>query len=163
MFADNTLNCKSFQNYIMLLFEKSIAWKINKQNMIITLSMKAELLALLQIMKKAIFISHLLKMLTLTIDKSLIIECDNKQTFRLVTEDFMKLFTKLWHVNIHNHWLWQKYFQQRILFNWTSTWDMIADDLTKALSYQQHEQFFRQIRLEDILKCFWQKKRMKTL
>src|SRR5438034_470465 len=24
-FADNTLNCKSFQSYIMLLFEKSIA------------------------------------------------------------------------------------------------------------------------------------------
>jgi len=106
LFVDNMLNCKSFQNYIMLLFEKLIAWKINKQNTIIILSMKAELLALLQTVKKAIFISHLLKVLMLTINESLIIECDNKQTLRLITENFMKLSMKLWHVNIHNHWLW---------------------------------------------------------
>ena len=63
--------------------------------MITTLNMKAELLALLQIVKKAIFISCLLKVLTLIINKLLIIKCDNKQTFRLITENFMKLSTKL--------------------------------------------------------------------
>ena len=99
----------------------------------------------------------------LTIDKLLIIKYDNKQTLRLVTENFMKLSMKLWHVNIHNHWLWQEHSQQRIQFNWISTWDMIANSLTKALSCQQHEQFLRQIRLEDISEHLWQKKRMKTL
>ncbi len=106
LFPDNILNYKSFQNYIILLFRESIAWKINKQDTIIILSMKAELLILLQIMKKAIFISHLLKVLILIINESLIIKYDNKQTLRLVTENFMKLSMKLWHVNIHNHWLW---------------------------------------------------------
>ena len=105
-FADNTLNHKNSQSYIMLLFEESIAWKINKQNTITMLSMKAELLALSQITKKAIFISHLLKALTLMIDESLIIKCNNKQTLRLIMKNFMKLSTKLQHVNIHNHWLW---------------------------------------------------------
>ena len=94
LFADNMLNHKSFQSYIMLLFRKLIAWKINKQNTVTTSSMKAKLLALSQIAKKAIFISCLLKVLTLTINESLIIKYDNKQTFRLVTKNFMKLFTK---------------------------------------------------------------------
>ena len=40
---------------------------------------------------------------------------------------------------------------------------MIADSLTKALSHQQHKQFLRQIRLEDISEHLQQKKRMKTL
>ncbi len=120
LFADNMLNWKSSQNYIMLLFERLIAWKINKQDTVTTLSTKVELLALLQTTKKAIFISHLLKVLTLTIDKLLIIECNNKQTLRLVTENFMKLSTKLQHVNIHNHWLWQEHSQQRVQFSWIS-------------------------------------------
>ena len=40
---------------------------------------------------------------------------------------------------------------------------MIVNSLTKALSCQWHEQFLRQIRLEDISECLQQKKRMKTL
>ena len=99
----------------------------------------------------------------LTINKLLIIKCDNKQTLRLITENFMKLSTKLQHVNIHNHWLWQEHSQQRVQFSWISTQDMIVNSLTKALSHQQHEEFLRQIRLEDILKHLQQKKRMKTL
>ncbi len=40
---------------------------------------------------------------------------------------------------------------------------MIMNNLTKVLSCQWHEQFLRQIRLEDISEHLWQKKRMKTL
>ena len=134
LFADNMLNWKSSQDYIILLFGEPIAWKINKQNTITMSSTKAELLALSQIAKKAIFISWLLKAMTLRLDKLLIIKCNNKQTLRLVTEDSMKLSTKLWHVDIHNHWLWQKHSEWRVLFNWTSTYDMIVDSLMKALS-----------------------------
>ena len=36
------------------------------------------------------------------------------------------------------------------------------NDLTKVLSCQQHEQFLRQIRLENISECLQQKKRMKA-
>ena len=89
----------------MLLFGGPIVWKVNKQNIITTSSTEVELLALSQIAKEAIFISRLLKAMTLRLDKLLIIECDNKQTLRLVTKDSMKLSTKLRHMDIHNHWL----------------------------------------------------------
>lgn len=136
LFADNTLNQKSSQGYIMLLFRESIAWKINKQNTVTMSSTKAELLVLSQTAKKAIFTSQLLNALTLRFNKLLIIKCDNQQTLRLVMKDFMKLSTKLQHMNIHNHWLQQEYSEQRVLFNWTPTHDMIADGLMKALPQQ---------------------------
>ena len=97
------------------------------------------------------------------INKSLIIKYDNKQILKLIIKNFMKLFIKLWHVNIHNHWLQQEHSQQRVQFSWTSMQDMIADDLIKVLFCQWHKQFLRQIKLEDISECLWQKKRMKTL
>ncbi len=93
----------------MLLFGGPIVWKVNKQNIITTSSTEVELLALSQIAKEAIFISRLLKAMTLRLDKLLIIECDNKQTLRLVTKDSMKLSTKLRHMDIHNHWLQQEH------------------------------------------------------
>ena len=102
-FADNTLDQKSSQDYIMLLFERPIAWRANKQNTVMISSMKAELLVLSQTAKKAIFISRLLKIMTLQLNKFLIIECDNMQMLQLITEKFMKLSTKLRHVDIHNH------------------------------------------------------------
>ena len=56
-FADNTLDRKSSQEYIMLLFGGAIAWKANKQNIVTTSSTEAELLALSQTAKEAIFTS----------------------------------------------------------------------------------------------------------
>jgi hypothetical protein len=40
---------------------------------------------------------------------------------------------------------------------------MIADDLTKALPHQWHEEFIRIIRLDDITEQIQLEKRMKTL
>ena len=108
-FADNTLDRKSSQGDIMLLFGGAIAWKANKQNTVTTSSTEAELLALSQTAKEAIFTSRLLKALTLQLNEPLVIECDNSQTLRLVTEESMKLSTKLRHIDIHNHWLCQEY------------------------------------------------------
>ncbi len=79
------LDRKSSQGYIMLLFGGLIAWKANKQDTVTTST------------------------LILRLDELLIIECDNKQTLRLVTEDSMKLLTRLHHVDIHNHWLRQEH------------------------------------------------------
>ena len=73
------------------------------------LNIETELLALLQTAKETIFISKLFKAMTLRLNKPLIINCDNTQTLRLITEDTAKLITKLRHVNIHRHWLRQEY------------------------------------------------------
>ena len=80
-----------------------------------TSSTEAELLALSQTAKEAIFISRLFKAMTLHLNEPLIINCDNTQTLRLITEDTAKLITKLRHVDIHQHWLRQEYAMRRVL------------------------------------------------
>ena len=106
-FADNTLDRKSSQGFAMKLFGGLIAWRANKQD---TVTTEAELLALSQAAKEGLFVTRLLKELGVTLDiRRLVIEVDNKQTIRLVTEEIARLKTSLRHVDIHNHWLRQEY------------------------------------------------------
>jgi hypothetical protein len=56
-FADNRIDRKSSQGYIMMLFNGAILWRANKQDTVTTLSTEAELLALLQMAKEEIFLS----------------------------------------------------------------------------------------------------------
>jgi hypothetical protein len=79
-----------------------------------TLSTEAELLALSQTTKEAIFLGRLFVAIKLNLDKPLVIQYDNRQTIRLVYEELAKLQTKLRHVDIHNHWLRQEYTSGRI-------------------------------------------------
>jgi hypothetical protein len=59
-FADNNTNRKSSQAFAMKLFGGLIGWRANKQDTVITLTTKAELLALAQTAKKSMYVSKLL-------------------------------------------------------------------------------------------------------
>lgn len=50
----------------------------------------------------------------LSVPKALAIDCDNRQTIRLLVDDSVTLQTKLRHINIHSHWL-----RQAVRFNFT--------------------------------------------
>ena len=80
-FTDNFVNKKSLQGYIIKLFRGPITWRANKQNTVIILNTEAKLLALLQTAKETIFINRLFKAMILRLDKPLIINCNNTQTF----------------------------------------------------------------------------------
>lgn len=149
-YADNTIDRKSSQGYVMMLFGGPIAWKATKQSTVTTSSTEAELLALSQTAKEAIFASRILKELDAKIDGPLHIECDNTQTIRLLTEESAKLTTKLRHVDIHRHWLRQEYREKRIEFGWVPTSKMIADGMTKALPKQRYATFIKMLQMEDI-------------
>jgi hypothetical protein len=98
-FADNTIDRKSSQGYIMILFGGAIGWRANKQDTVTTSSTEAELLALSQIAKEGIFMSRLFKALSLELNQPLRIRCDNRQTLRLFDES-VKLVTRLRLVDI---------------------------------------------------------------
>ena len=150
-FADNTLDRKSSQAYVMTLFGGVIGWRANKQNTVTTSTTEAELLALSQATKEGLYIKRLLDELTITLDDHRIrIECDNKQTIRLVNEEITRLQTKLRHVDIHNHWLRQEAQGGRIAVDYTPTKRMIANGLTKALPRTEFKDFLKQVNLTDI-------------
>lgn len=86
-------------------FRSAVAWRANKQDTVTTSSTEAELLAISQTAKEAIYLSRLMKALTLVLPEAFTIESDNRQTIRLLIDEATKLQTKLGHVDIHSHWL----------------------------------------------------------
>lgn len=162
-YADNTMDRKSSQGYVMMLFGGPIAWKATKQPTVTTSSTEAELIALSETAKEAIFASRILKELEVQIDGPLHIECDNTQTIRLLTEESAKLTTKLRHVDIHRHWLRQEYREKRVEFGWVPTSKMIADGMTKALPKQRHATFVKMLQMEDISDQIVMEQRMEAM
>lgn len=78
------------------------------------------------------------------------IQCDNKQTIRLVTEEISKLQTKLRHVDIHNHWLRQEISSGKITVEYVQSAEMIADGFTKVLPVNKWDHFLRQTGLVEV-------------
>jgi hypothetical protein len=147
-FADNTIDRKSSQGYAIKLFGGLIAWKANKQDTVTTSTTEAELLALAQVAKEALYINRLIIELGVKLSPTIPIQCDNQQTIRLVTEEIAKLYTKLRHVDIHNHWLRQAVNRSEITVIYCPTSEMIADGLTKALPANKWTLFLEQLGLE---------------
>jgi hypothetical protein len=130
------------------LFGGLIAWKASKQDTVTTSTTEAELLALSQVAKEAIFISRLLKELQIKLPEDTItIQCDNTQTIRLINEEVSRLQTKLRHVDIHNHWLRQEVLRRSIQVIYVQSADMLADGFTKALPANKWAQFLSQMGL----------------
>ena len=150
-FADNTLDRKSSQGYVIKLFGGWIAWRANKQDTVTTSTTEAELLALSQVAKEAMFTRMLLNELRIKLpDSTITIQCDNQQTIRLITEEITQLQTKLRHVDIHNHWLRQEVGRKTIQVVYVPSAEMLADGLTKALPKNKWTTFLEQIKLMDV-------------
>jgi len=158
-FADNSIDRKSSQAYAMKLFGGVIGWRASKQETVTTSTTEAELLALSQAAKEALFVSRLIKELRIKLDDNHIrIECDNTQTIRLVTEEIAVLQTKLRHVDIHNHWLRQEVQNGMIRVEYTESARMMADGLTKALQNNDFSRFVEHMNLKDVHHLLAQKR-----
>ena len=127
-----------------------IAWKASKQPTVTTSSTEAELPALSEAAKETVYASRLLQALEVELDGPLLVECDNSNTIRLLTDEATKLSTRLRHVDIHQHWLWQEVQNKRISVRWVKTADMVADGMTKALPRVKHIECLKQLQMMDI-------------
>ena len=76
----------------MRLFGGLVGWRANKQDTVTTSTTEAELLALSQAAKEALYVSRLITELSVQLDNQHIqIKCDNLQTIRLVTAEIALL------------------------------------------------------------------------
>ena len=146
-FADDKTTRRSRQGYLFSLFGGPIAWKASKQNTVTTSSTEAELLALSQVGKEVIWWKNFFDAINFRLPQKILINCDNRQTIRLLTTESPKLTTKLRHVDIHHHWLRQEIARNHINISWISTNSMPADGFTKTLTCQKHEHFLSLLNL----------------
>ena len=150
-FADNTKDRKSSQGYVMKLFGSTIGWRASKQSSVSTSTTEAELLSLSEAAREGMFIARLIKELGVSLDDNYLrLQCDNKQTIRLINAEIALLRTLLRHVDIHHHWLRQEAMEGRVKVEYTPSAEMIADGLTKALQSSTFVTFREQLGLKDL-------------
>ena len=80
-------------------------------------NIETELLILFQITREAMHIMKLFEAMKLQMRQFLIIQCDNRQTIRLIEEENLKLNIRLRHVDIHNHWLRQQHQREQLFLS----------------------------------------------
>ena len=134
-FMNNIINQKNLQNYIIKLFNRSVIWKANKQNTVMTSFIETEFLAISQTTKKIIYLFCLMRSLILYLPEFLFIERDNMQIIWLLIAEFFKLQIKFRHVDIYSHWLRQKVRRRSIHLNWMFIKQMIANGFIKILTF----------------------------
>ncbi|RYP58910.1 hypothetical protein DL770_010326 [Monosporascus sp. CRB-9-2] len=127
--------------------KKDYLEKVGSLIYVTTSSTEAELLALSQIVKEAIFMQRLFRAIGLELDEELVIQVDNRQTIRLVTEEAVRLITKLKHVDIYSHRLRETFATKKINIEWTPITAMVADGFIKLLGLQKHQEFIRLLNL----------------
>jgi Reverse transcriptase (RNA-dependent DNA polymerase) len=149
-FADNVATRYSSFGFFFSLYGGAIHWKATKQKHVTTSSTEAELGALNTTAKEFMWWIRLFGYIQLQFQAKPYINCDNKQTLRLLQQDTPKLETKLKHIDIIQSWLRQEVQIGRIDVDWIPTKDMKADGFTKELSPQKHAQFIQQLRLKDV-------------
>jgi hypothetical protein len=149
-YADDPITRYSTEGYLFKLFNGPIDWRSTKQRTVTTSSTEAELLALSHTAKEFLWWKRFLKALQLHLGYEPVIQCDNRQTIRLITAQYPYLTTKLKHVDVLHHWLRQEASQGNIHIEWVPTTEMTADGLTKALPRQKHDTFIKQLGLIDI-------------
>jgi hypothetical protein len=149
-FADNPVIRYSIKGYLFKLFNGPIDWRLTKQKTVTIFSIEAELLALSYAAKEVIWWKRLFNTLQFDPGHKISIQCDNRQTIRLLTAETLQINTKLKHIDIHSHWLRQEITNGALQIQWIPTAEMPADGLTKALPRQKHETFIKQLGLVDI-------------
>lgn len=68
----------------------------------------------------------------------------------MVAKAKSKLKTKLFHVDIHNHWLRQEVSAVKIAVEYVLSAEMIADGFSKVLPVNKWDNFLQQLRLVDV-------------
>ena len=138
----------SSQGYGFMLFNGLVDWKASKQKTVTISSTEAELLAISTTGKELIWWTRFFDEISFRLPHTSVIQCDNMQTIRILTNPTAPYTTKLRHVDVHRHWLGQEVRKKNITVKWTPTARILADGFTKTLSSQKHKNFLDLIGLK---------------
>jgi hypothetical protein len=130
----------------------AIDWKATVQRTVIKSTTEAEVLSLSLASSEMMEWARFFKGVSLKLNQTPVIWCDNQQTVEIAVKSIDKLNSKLKHVDIHHLQLWirQEVEAGRLHVKWLPTREMPADGMTKSFSRQPHMQFVKQLGLVDI-------------
>ena len=150
-FADDLEIRRSTEGYLFKLFGGPIDWKSRKQQTVTTSTTEAELLALQHAAKEIQAWKHLFNEIEFDTEQAEdTLECDNRQSVRLITLDNPVIKTNIRHIHISELWIRQEQREGRINVSWVDTNRMEADGLTKPLPKSKFDKFVAQLGMRNI-------------
>jgi len=131
---DDCHNIRKFtEAYLFLLYEGLISWCSKCQQFVVLFSTKAEYMAKMQAMKKAIWLRHFLSEIDYFHDNNVvIIWADNNEAMNLARN--LEFYVHIKHIDIQYHFVCEPVDCHLVDFEFVSIIKQAADELTKALS-----------------------------
>ena len=146
--ASDVNNCKSILGFMFMLAGGAISWSSKKQGAIALSSTESEYITGAHAAKEAIWLRQLLSNLGYSTHLPTLLHIDNQSAITITKNPEFHDRTK--HIDVHYHYLWQKYESGEIALNYTPTHAQPADVLTKGLGREKHNQFRFQMGMRDL-------------
>ena len=131
-FSGNTNDRKCTSGYVFLLGGGAISWCNKKQSCVAKSTMEAEYIACSSAISEAVWIKGFLKSLNIKEmpDEPIKVMCDNQAAICIIKSG--ELGTKGKHIERHYYYIFDVVLKNKILVEYASSKEMVADPLTNA-------------------------------
>lgn len=140
--ASNTLDRKSYTDFVFKLSNSAISWESPKQETVALSSTEAEYMALSEASKEAIYLRNLLFELTGKLNCILLYN-DNQSAQKLAENPIYHKWSK--HIDVRHHFVREAVSNKFIKISYLPTAEQPADLLTKSLNYVKHNDFRKKL------------------
>ena len=157
--ADVVDDKQSIEKYIYFLFNDFISWNSKRQDRVIQSFCETEYVTSTKTNKKTVWFRSLLIQLHTYFVKTLVkLLTDNQKIITLIKNSEHHRRTK--HIDVKYHWIRKTMKNEIIEFKYTSTENIIANDLTKSLRAIKFNRFLKMLKmLEETNWSNWMLKR----
>ncbi|KAE8673149.1 hypothetical protein F3Y22_tig00111810pilonHSYRG00151 [Hibiscus syriacus] len=133
---------RSTTGYVFKLGSGTISWCSKRQPTVSLSTTEAEYRAAAMAAQESTWLIQLMNNLHQPVDYAILLYCDNQSAIRLAENPVFHARTK--HVEVHYHFVREKFLQEEIEMRQIKTDEQIADLFTKSLSVGKFEHFRRQ-------------------
>ena len=141
---------RSVTGYVFQLGRgNTVTWQSKRQTTVALSSAEAETMAAVQASKEALWISHLLKQLQISVTLPIRIWVDNKSAIEILKNPVCLFRTK--HMGIQTQFVRELVEDEILEFQYVPTAMQAADSLTKALTPAKMEEGRKQLGLVEII------------
>jgi hypothetical protein len=137
--ASNINDRKSTSSFVFMLADGAISWSSKKQGVVALSSTESEYIAGAHAAKEATWLRQLLSNLGHGMSLPMLLHINSQSMITIAKNPEFHDQTK--HIDIHYHYLRQKYESDEIALDYTLTHSQPANVLTKGLGCEKHDQF----------------------
>ncbi|GBM98011.1 Retrovirus-related Pol polyprotein from transposon TNT 1-94 [Araneus ventricosus] len=149
--ASDITDRKSYSGCVLKFADGAISWESKKQHCVALSSTEAEYIALFECAKEIFYLRHFLNQLyDSAYETPSVVFSDSQASQKLVQNPIFHSRTK--HIDFRCHYISEVYERGEIKINYIPTDKMAADNLTKTLTFQKHDNCCKLLELKEKLK-----------